>query len=173
MTDEGEQAPDDDSAGDKSPGPDWWKASDGEWYPPGATPSRGLWRPHGWWRTSDGTWYPPQTRPGWVSTQATRGGWHSLPRGLKLAMSLWLATLIATGCIAGYLPTAGSLYDERGCPTAQTLPPSAVILWFVVVVASVGFWRSEITHSEPVFTTEIDRTSGCLKSLCKFIPLFG
>ncbi len=154
MTEQGKQAPDADSAGDTSPGPDWWKASDGEWYPPSATPSRGLGESHGWWRASDGAWYPPQMPPGWVSTQARRTGWHSVPRGLKQATGVWLAVLIVTGCIAGYLPTAGSPYDERGCPTTQTVPPSAVILWLVVVVASLMgaavFWRRDRRLTPPI-----------------------
>ncbi len=64
------------------PGPGWWLASDGKWYPPNepeAAPGPGWWlasdgrwyppREHeqppapGWWLASDGKWYPPQTPP--------------------------------------------------------------------------------------------------------------
>ncbi len=46
------------------PSPGWWRASDGNWYPP-QPPSPG------WWLASDGRWYPPQ--------QPTYGGPPPVP----------------------------------------------------------------------------------------------
>jgi len=46
-----------------SPGPGWWIASDGKWYPPEPTMDGshpGLPAP-GWWLASDGYWYPPES----------------------------------------------------------------------------------------------------------------
>lgn len=46
---------------DGPPGPGWWRASDGRWYPPETHPEASK-RP-GWFRASDGNWYPPGTTP--------------------------------------------------------------------------------------------------------------
>jgi hypothetical protein len=69
--------------GNDPPGPDWWLASDGKWYPPDTRPAS---TPHGadskqgpgWWLASDGKWYPPESRsasppraPGTVSKGLT------------------------------------------------------------------------------------------------------
>ena len=55
--------------GSKPPGPGWWMASDGNWYPPEAVPAPRPPQPPppppesspspGWWKASDGNWYPP------------------------------------------------------------------------------------------------------------------
>jgi hypothetical protein len=52
------------------PGPGWWVASDGKWYPPEAHPSMQLAavaaplaHGPGWWVASDGKWYPPEAHP--------------------------------------------------------------------------------------------------------------
>jgi hypothetical protein len=58
------------------PGPGWWLASDGKWYPPReaeAAPGPG------WWLASDGKWYPPREAeaapgPGWWL--ASDGKWY-------------------------------------------------------------------------------------------------
>lgn len=42
------------------PGPGWWLADDGEWYPPETPPVTTKPSP-GWWMASDGRWYPPGT----------------------------------------------------------------------------------------------------------------
>lgn len=42
------------------PGPGWWQASDGNWYPPETHPNHGEPPAPGWWIASDGNWYPPQ-----------------------------------------------------------------------------------------------------------------
>lgn len=45
---------------DAPPGPGWWKASDGQWYPPEARVDPAEQPPQpGWWKASDGNWYPP------------------------------------------------------------------------------------------------------------------
>lgn len=63
---------------DVSPGPGWWLASDGKFYPPHLHPNyrtnapltRPSSPPPGWWRASDGQWYPPQTHPSYAAKQA-------------------------------------------------------------------------------------------------------
>ena len=45
-----------------TPGPGWWLASDGNWYPPDAHPATPTPGP-GWWLASDGNWYPPEAHP--------------------------------------------------------------------------------------------------------------
>ncbi len=40
------------------PGPGWWLADDGEWYPPETPPASKSPGP-GYWMASDGRWYPP------------------------------------------------------------------------------------------------------------------
>ena len=40
------------------PGPGWWLADDGEWYPPETPPKTKPPAP-GYWMASDGRWYPP------------------------------------------------------------------------------------------------------------------
>lgn len=40
------------------PGPGWWLAADGEWYPP-ETPPQAQSPGPGYWMASDGRWYPP------------------------------------------------------------------------------------------------------------------
>ena len=44
------------------PGPGWWLASDGNWYPPETHPNAAPAGPD-WWLASDGNWYPPETHP--------------------------------------------------------------------------------------------------------------
>jgi hypothetical protein len=48
-----------------TPGPGWWMASDGRWYPPESHPSAPPVAPPlpGWWMASDGRWYPPESHP--------------------------------------------------------------------------------------------------------------
>jgi hypothetical protein len=50
------------SASPPSPGPGWWLASDGNWYPPETHPDAPI-PGSGWWLASDGNWYPPETHP--------------------------------------------------------------------------------------------------------------
>jgi hypothetical protein len=47
------------------PGPGWWMASDGRWYPPESHPAAPPPAPPGpgWWMASDGRWYPPESHP--------------------------------------------------------------------------------------------------------------
>ena len=45
------------------PGPGWWKASDGRWYPPELNQGATLPPEPGWWKASDGRWYPPEQHP--------------------------------------------------------------------------------------------------------------
>lgn len=46
---------------DQPQGPDWWRASDGKWYPKPPPPPNQTNPPQpGWWVASDGNWYPPQ-----------------------------------------------------------------------------------------------------------------
>ncbi len=54
------QASDAGGPGDTGPGPYWWRASDGQLYPPDAKHQPGP----GWWWASDGRWYPPEAQPG-------------------------------------------------------------------------------------------------------------
>jgi hypothetical protein len=61
---------------DASPGPGWWLASDGNWYPPN---DRSAAPAPGWWLAADGNWYPPDDRsaapgPGWWL--AADGNWY-------------------------------------------------------------------------------------------------
>lgn len=54
---------------DTAQGPDWWRASDGRWYPPQSRaptpppppPSSDVQITPDWWLASDGRWYPPRT----------------------------------------------------------------------------------------------------------------
>jgi len=62
-------------AGDR-PGPGFWLASNGQWYPPEKHPN---FRRPGWWQASNGQWYPPEKHPdfplpGWW--QASNGQWY-------------------------------------------------------------------------------------------------
>lgn len=54
---------------DSAQGSDWWRASDGRWYPPQSRaptpppppPSSDVQIAPDWWLASDGRWYPPRT----------------------------------------------------------------------------------------------------------------
>src|SRR5687768_12068353 len=47
---------------EQAPGPGWWQASDGNWYPPEARQDPEEQPPQpGWWKASDGNWYPPES----------------------------------------------------------------------------------------------------------------
>lgn len=49
---------------EQPPYPGWWKASDGNWYPPQQRPAQPATADSGWWQASDGKWYPPDQHPG-------------------------------------------------------------------------------------------------------------
>ncbi len=56
----------------QAPGPGWWLASDGNWYPPETHPDGAPAGP-GWWLASDGNWYPPETHPDAAPSEVIAG----------------------------------------------------------------------------------------------------
>lgn len=60
---------------DAPPGDGWWRAVDGNWYPPERHPNYVAPAPrspdsspgHGWWKAADGEWYPPERHPNYVA----------------------------------------------------------------------------------------------------------
>jgi len=82
------------------PGPDWWLASDGNWYPPETKPAG---RPGsetsqgpGWWLASDGRWYPPESAAMRPPTPPTR-----VSKGLTGTLRGFLVASAVLGAIGG------------------------------------------------------------------------
>ena len=153
---------------DICPGPGWWQASDGKWYPPEARPGGGWWqasdakcyppeaRPGGgWWQASDGKWYPPEAPPG--------GGWSASPQGFDqwraghaegvlprtprhetLQLTGWI--LLGASAFIGFV----GLFSGQNASNAQQVDEAEVFAMLAFVVAVpiaitglVLIWRSQ------------------------------
>lgn len=131
------------------PSPGWWRATDGQWYPPSSHPDN---RPEmaqqqmpprpGWWRAADGQWYPP---PEEAAPQA---------QGHGSAGSLVPPDPVAYGHPPGWWFAS----DGRWYPPQNQLAPSPsgtpAVLPTEVIDAHVATTRSP---QSPVLNTVIPR----------------
>ena len=100
------------------PGPDWWLASDGKWYPPetrtatpgGADTKQGP----GWWLASDGRWYPPES----ASTPPP-----SPPEGVSPGLSGTLRGFLIASGILGAI--GGAVMVNEASTFARVTGPSS------------------------------------------------
>ncbi len=120
--------------GDQPPGAGYWKASDGNWYPPQQPqpPDSGGDQPPGpgYWKASDGNWYPPQQpQPQGQPPPAEPGG--GMPGwakgGLIVVAILAVFGLLGLACVAFVADEGGKAIDRAIDATdaaeGTTVPP--------------------------------------------------
>ena len=112
-------------------GPDWWRASDGKWYPPQSRaptpppppPSSDMQIAPDWWLASNGRWYPPRTSDVPAFSTNYRGAAQSpsvppVSRGLSGTLQgfFWavagLSAIIAISSLVG-LVAFNTFWDAR------------------------------------------------------------
>lgn len=116
------------------PGPGWWQASDGNWYPPdaqpGALPPPPVRQPEvppgeGWWKATDGNWYPPKQieAPDLGSARASSSRWG--PPQDRLASADPLVPQISSESTGKALPTEPQISPEPKRQALPSRPPTA------------------------------------------------
>jgi len=104
-----------------APGPGWWLATDGLWYPPDRYPTPGPYpgvTGHGWWQATDGAWYPWERHPAHPPVTGPSPRRPDPGRGTRI----WVAVLL-TGLVVGGALLAVGLLASREDPTAGPVGP--------------------------------------------------